>query len=103
MNIVSSFFFLFFNRVISVISVVLRETTLTFLDAIGDTVSTESEIVRVVSLSTTEISEITRLKIESSRSGYYKSNIYIFLNNYFKNNSIKRDNLLKTRLEACDN
>ena len=33
----------------------------------------ESEIVRVISLSTTEISEITRLQIQSSASGYLSS------------------------------
>ena len=43
------------NRVISVISVVLRDTTLTISVSKGEL---ESEIVRVVSLSTTEISEI---------------------------------------------
>ena len=56
------FFFSFMlNRVISVISVVdlLRKITLTISDLNSDPVSMESEIVRVVSLSTTEISEIT--------------------------------------------
>ena len=43
----------FSNRGISVISVVLRETTLTILDSTGEPVSMESEIVKVVSLSTT--------------------------------------------------
>ena len=51
------------NRYISVISVILRETTLTVSDSTGETVSDstgetvskESEIVRVVFLSTTEI------------------------------------------------
>ena len=59
-----------FKSCISVISVILRETTLTISDWTGEPVSMESEIVRVVSLSTTEISEITRLKIRSSESGY---------------------------------
>ena len=45
-----------FNHVISDISVVLRETTLTISDSI------ESEIVRAVFLSTTEITEIIRFK-----------------------------------------
>ena len=54
----------FLNRVISVISVVLRETTLTRSDSTGKPVSMEYEIVKVVS----EISEITRLKIRSSAS-----------------------------------
>ena len=54
------FFFLFcfvcfFNRVI-------RESTLTISVSTCEPVSMESEIARVVSFSTTEISEITRLK-----------------------------------------
>ena len=49
-----------FNRVISDISVVLRETTLTISDFMVTDSPVESEIVRVVSLSTTEITEITR-------------------------------------------
>ena len=57
------------NHVISVISIALRETTLTISDTTGKTVLVESEIMRVVSLSTTEISEITRLKIRSSGWG----------------------------------
>ena len=61
------------NRVISVISVVLRETNLTIPVSTGEPVSLESEIVRVTSLSTTEISEITRLKIRSSGSEYLNS------------------------------
>ena len=52
----------FFYRVILVISLVLRETTLTISDSTGETVSLQYEIVKVVSFSTTEISEITRLK-----------------------------------------
>ena len=60
----------FFNRVISVFSVVLKETTLTISVSTCEPVSMESEIVRVFPLSTTEISEITRLKIRSSGSGY---------------------------------
>ena len=36
----------------------------------GEPVSMESEIMRVVSLSTTQISEITRLKTRSSGSEY---------------------------------
>ena len=46
----------FFNRVISVISVVVRKTTLTISDSTGEPVSMESEIARVVSLCTTGIS-----------------------------------------------
>ena len=61
-----------FNRFISFISVVLQETTLTISVSTGELVSMETEIVRVVSLSSTEISEITRLKIRSSRSMFDK-------------------------------
>ena len=42
------------------------KTTLTTLVSIDEPVSMESEIVRVDSLGTKEISEITRLKIRSS-------------------------------------
>ena len=48
------------NCVFSVISVELRETTLTISDSAGEPVSIESEIMKVVSFSTTEISAITR-------------------------------------------
>ena len=70
---VSFFFFNFFlNRVILVISVVLSETTITISDSTGEPVSIEVEIMRVVSLSTTEISEITQLNVRSSRYEYLK-------------------------------
>ena len=62
-------------RIISVISVVLRETTLTISDLTSEPVSKESEIVRVVSLRTAEISEIIRLKIQSSGSEYLNNRI----------------------------
>ena len=52
----------FFNRVISLTSVVQRETTLTVSVSTGEPVTMESEIVRVVSLCTKEMSKITRLK-----------------------------------------
>ena len=56
-----------FNRVISDISVVLRETTLTISDSIEAGSAVESEIVCVVvSLSKTEITEITGLKKKRS-------------------------------------
>ena len=58
------FFFFFFNRNISVVSVVLRGKTLTISVSIDEPVSMESEIMSVVSLRTTEIPEITRLKID---------------------------------------
>ena len=53
-----------FDHVISDISVLLRETTLSLSisDSLGTVSQVESEKVRVVSLSTTEITEITRLK-----------------------------------------
>ena len=57
-------------KVISVISVVLRETTLSNSDSIGESASMESEIVRVVCLSATEIYDIRRLKIRSSGHRY---------------------------------
>ena len=43
-----------FNRVISDISVVLKETTITISDSIGAVSPVESETVRVVSLSATK-------------------------------------------------
>ena len=45
--------------VILVISIVLRETTLTISVSMGEVVSLESKTVRVVSLSKTDISKIT--------------------------------------------
>ena len=51
-----------FNRVMSDIFVVERETTLTDSDSNETGSRVETEIVRVVFLSTTEITEITRLK-----------------------------------------
>ena len=51
-----------FNRVISDISVVLGETTLTISDSVETGSPVESEIVRVVSLRTAELTEITRFK-----------------------------------------
>ena len=70
MNIV----FFFFLNVLSelFLFVELRETTLTISDSTGAPVSIESEIMRVVSLSTTEITEITRLKTSYSGSEYFK-------------------------------
>ena len=61
-----------FNRAISDSSVVQRETTLAISDSIYTGSPVEIEIVRVVSLCTTELSEITRLKIRSSGFGYLK-------------------------------
>ena len=57
----------FLNRVHSGFSVVQRETTFTISDSTSEPVSTEYEIVKMVSHHTTEICEITRLKIRSSR------------------------------------
>ena len=51
-----------FNRFISDISVVLREIIVTFSDSIETDSPVKTEIIRVVSLSTTEITEITRFK-----------------------------------------
>ena len=67
------------NYVILVISFVLGETTLTVLMLTGETISMESEIVRVVSPSTTEILEITWLKIWSS--GYLKLQDEVVMSN----------------------
>ena len=58
----------FLNRVISVVSADFRETILSI--STGEPVSMEFEIAREVFLSTTEISKITRLKIESSGTSY---------------------------------
>ena len=60
----------FLNRVIAAISVALRETTLTISDSNDKTISLESETVKVVSLSTMEISEITWLQIRFLGSRY---------------------------------
>ena len=62
-----------FNRVITDISVVLKETTLTISDSIETGSPVETKIVRVVSLKTTEIIEITRLK-EKNTTGLHGSN-----------------------------
>ena len=48
-----------FNRVISDIPIALGETTLTILDSIETSSPVKREIVRVVSLSITEITELT--------------------------------------------
>ena len=59
-----------FNYVISDIPVVLRETTLTISDSFDTGSPVKFEIVRVVYLSVTKISEITQLKNRSSGSEY---------------------------------
>ena len=51
-----------FNRVISDISVVLRETILTISDSVETGSPVKTEMVKGVSFSTTEITEITRFK-----------------------------------------
>ena len=48
----------FFNCVISGISALLREITLTISDSTAETVSMESEIVRVISLNTIKKSNL---------------------------------------------
>ena len=58
--------FFFFNLVVLVISVVLWEITPTISDSTDEPVSKESEMLRVISRSTTKISNITKLKIQSS-------------------------------------
>ena len=62
----------FLNRVISVISPLLEETTLIVSDSTGETASMEYKTVRVVSSSSTKISEITRSKTRSLGSGCLK-------------------------------
>ena len=75
---------IFFFRVISVISVVLRETTLTISDSTGETVAMESEIARAFQISTTEISQLTRLKIQSSGEEYLNEENFIQPNSVLK-------------------
>ena len=60
------------NSIISDISIVQRETTLTISDSIETGSNVETEIVRVVSLSTTEITEITRLKTKQKNNNKKK-------------------------------
>ena len=60
----------FLDHFIFVISVVLREPTVTISDWTVEPVAMKSEILRVVSHVTTEISEIKRLKFRSSASDY---------------------------------
>ena len=60
-----------FNRLLWDISMVFRETTLTISDSMETGSPVDCEIVRVISHSTTEITEITRFyKNRSSRSEY---------------------------------
>ena len=56
-----------FNRVLSDISVPLRQTTLNTSDSMETDSPFETEKVRVVSLSTMEITEITRFKKKKKR------------------------------------
>ena len=65
-----------FNRVISDISVVQRETTLTTSDSIEASSPVKSEIVRVVSFNTMEITEITRFIKQFSWSIYLKKHFF---------------------------
>ena len=58
-----------FDRVISDISVIQRKTTLTISDSVETGSPVEIEIVRVVSLSTTEITETTRFEKPVFRVG----------------------------------
>ena len=59
------------NRVIAVISAVIRETII--LVSFGAPVPIVSEIMRAVFLSTTGISKIKRLKIRTFGSRYLKT------------------------------
>ena len=67
----------FFNRVIPDMSVVLRETTLTFSDSTKRGSSVEAEMERVVSLSGTEKTEITRLTLSQTSPGFYVSAVQV--------------------------
>ena len=66
-----------FNRVIWDISVVVRETTLTISDSTETVSPVKSQIVRVASLDTTEITEITRFKQPFFRVGYLEYRPYM--------------------------
>ena len=68
----------FLNQVISDISVEPRETTLTICALTDEPVSMESEVVRVVSFSTKEISKIIRLDIQSSAYIYLNPFLHIY-------------------------
>ena len=58
---------------------VLPETTLTISDSTGESLSMGFEIVRVVSLGTRKISEITRLKIRFSGCGYLNKHLNLMI------------------------
>ena len=58
-----------FNGVISEFTVALRETTFTISHSIETGSPVKTEIERVVSLSTTEISEIIRFKKQEGQDG----------------------------------
>ena len=70
---------MFFYRVISDISVIQRETTLTISDSLRQSQQSKPNC-ESGSLSTTEITDITRFekKKRSSGSGYLKSYISLF-------------------------
>ena len=78
-----------FNRVISDISVVQRETTLTISDSIETASLVGSEILRVVSPSTTKITEITRFKKKkkkrSSVPGYLNVSLWYIILWFMRN------------------
>ena len=59
-------------------SVVLREATLTISDSTETGLTVESEIEHLVSVCTTEITEITRFKTKQTISGSEYLNIYLF-------------------------
>ena len=65
-----------FNRIISDISIELRETTLTISDSNETRSPVETEIVGVVPISTTDITEITQVKDQSSWSEYLEIKSY---------------------------
>ena len=63
----------FLNRVISDISVVLRENTLNISDSTGKPVSMESEIV--VSFRTAEISDNLKSNLQASDTSVFRGNV----------------------------
>ena len=74
-----------FNRVIWDISIVLRETTLTISDSIETASPVESEIVRLVSIVTTEITRNPSSSILSMKEDLIEGdNFATHLNQSFK-------------------
>ena len=73
-------FFFFKSCYLGYFRCTVREATVTILVSTVEPISMISAIVRVVSLSPTEMSEITRLKIRSSDSRYLNNQLNLELN-----------------------